>query len=128
MENIIKETKEKGFVATYFGRRRYISGIHETNKSLYEQACRIAINTVAQGTAAELMKMGMINLQRAIKEHRLDAHMILQIHDELLISVPQEQAQKSEKVIRETLENVVSWTVPLVVTTHVGNDWKEVTK
>ncbi len=128
MDKIIEETKTKGYVTTYFGRRRYIPGIHETNRSLYEQACRIAINTVAQGTAAELMKMGMINLDRAIKEQQLGAHMILQIHDELLISVPQEHAEKAIKIIRETLENVVSWTVPLLVTTNVGNDWKEVTK
>ncbi|MGE0009732.1 MAG: DNA polymerase I [Candidatus Babeliales bacterium] len=128
MDKIIEETKAKGYVTTHFGRRRYVSGIHEKNKSLYEQATRIAINTVAQGTAAELMKIGMINLERAFKEHKLDANMILQIHDELLISVREDQAQKTEKIIRETLENVVSWNVPLVVTTSTGKDWKEVTK
>lgn len=128
MEKVIEETKAKGYVTTLFGRRRYIPGIYENNRTLFEQATRVAINTVAQGTAAELMKIGMINLERAFKEHKLNAHIILQIHDELLISVPENQKEKGEKIIRKALENVITWNVPLLVTTNTGKDWKEVTK
>lgn len=126
MEQVIKDTKEKGYVTTFFGRRRYIPGIYETNRTLFEQATRIAINTVAQGTAAELMKLGMRDLEAAIKKENLDAKLILQIHDELLVSVPESQAAQAEKVIRDALEQVVAWNVPLMVTTSIGKDWKEV--
>jgi DNA polymerase I len=128
MDSIIEETKKHGYVTTHWGRRRYIPGIYEENKTLYDLARRIAINTKAQGTAAELMKIGMINLDKALKEHHLDAKILLQIHDELLLSVPKDQKEKTEKVVKETLENIVNWNVPLEVSTRFGRDWQEVTK
>ncbi|MEX0939774.1 MAG: DNA polymerase I [Candidatus Babeliales bacterium] len=128
MDSIIAETKEHGYVTTYFGRRRYIPGIYEENKVLFDLARRIAINTKAQGTAAELMKLGMINLNKALKKENLNAKILLQIHDELLISVPQNELSQTEKVVKQILENVVNWNVPLVVSTRFGNDWQEITK
>jgi DNA polymerase-1 len=126
-----------------------VPGINEKNKSLYELACRIAVNTVAQGTAAELMKLGMILLQKAFDAQQLRARMILQIHDELLIAVPEQHATVVEKIVADALQNSVSWdvpcgpahpecfcankdvskeNVPLVVTTRIGSSWDEVTK
>ncbi len=128
MEKVIQETKEHGYVTTYFGRRRYLPGIYESNKNLYDLARRMAINTAAQGTAAELMKLGMVKLNGALKQHKLDAQILLQIHDELLITVPEGQKQETEKLVLQTLEKVVDWNVPLVVTTRFGNNWQEVTK
>ena len=128
MDSVIEETKERGYVTTYWGRRRYIPGIYEGNRALYEEAKRVAINTRAQGTAAEIMKQGMIALQEAFKEAHIEARMLLQIHDELLISVPAQQAQEAQAITQKILEGVVDWTVPLAVTTRVGADWKEVTK
>ncbi len=128
MEAVIEETKEKGYVTTWHGRRRFIPGIYEKNKTLYEEARRIAINTKAQGSAAEIMKLGMINVAKAFKKYNLDAHILLQIHDELLITVPKDQQAATEKVVKEALESVVDWEVPLKVTTRFGKDWKEVTK
>lgn len=128
MENVVEFTKEYGYTKTFWERRRYVPNIYERNRALYEEARRIAINTVAQGTAAEIMKIGMINLDKAFEEHAIDAHILLQIHDELLISGPKDQVEKTEQLIKEVLESVVDWHVPLVVTTHIGADWKEVTK
>lgn len=127
MEQIIVDTKHQGYVSTLFGRRRYIPAIHEKNRPMYEEARRMAINTVAQGTAAEIMKLGMITLSKKLKELGL-GHIVLQIHDELLISAPREHAHEIEQLAKEVLSHVVSWNVPLEVTTRIGDDWKEITK
>lgn len=128
MEQVIIDTKHNGYVATLGGRRRYIPAIYEKNRSLYEEARRVAINTVAQGTAAEIMKKGMITLDRLFKEKHLGAQMILQIHDELIISVPEHELEIVQKLVTDTLEQVVDWNVPLVVNTRAGKNWKEITK
>lgn len=124
MEKVVEQTKEKGFVETVWGRRRYISGIYDKNKTVYEFAKRAAINTVAQGTASEIMKHGMIKIQKEL----LDAKIILQIHDELLISAPKEKAQEIEQIIKTSLEKIVDWNIPLKVATRIGKNWQEVSK
>jgi DNA polymerase-1 len=127
MEKIVTETKDRGYVTTWLGRRRYLPGIYEKNKNLYELARRMAINTAAQGTAAEIMKKGMIQLYKELEAYP-DAHMLLQIHDELLLEVPENQIDTVEQLVKKTLESVVEWNIPLKVTTRVGRDWGEVTK
>jgi DNA polymerase-1 len=128
MEQVVEETKQRGYVTTLWGRRRYVPGIYEKNRVLYDEARRVAINTVAQGTAAEVMKKGMIALNDAFKRQGLGARMILQIHDELLISVPCAEQAVTQNLVKNVLEQVVSWDIPLVVTTRFGADWGEVTK
>ncbi len=128
MNEVVEKTKEKGYVETFWGRRRYLPGIYERNKTMYDLARRVAINTVAQGTAAELMKWGMVTLEETLKKQVPGAHMLLQIHDELLLEVPCEVEKETEKLVTEVLQNVVSWNVPLVATTRVGKNWQEVTK
>jgi DNA polymerase-1 len=128
MQSVIDYTQEKGYVETVFGRRRYMPGIYERNRVLFDLARRAAINTVAQGTAAELMKRGMVDLAAAFQREKVDAHMLLQIHDELLIEVPLQQVEKVESIVKSTLESVVSWDIPLEVTTRMGKNWQEVTK
>ncbi len=128
METVIEQTKEKGYVETVLGRRRYMPGIYERNRTLYDLARRVAINTVAQGTAAELMKRGMVDLDRAFRQGGLDARMLLQIHDELLLEVPHDKVAETEDLVKKVLESVADWSVPLVVTTRTGKDWQEVTK
>jgi len=128
MDEVVAFTKEHGYTHTLWGRRRYIPAIYEKNKSLYEEARRIAINTVAQGTAAEVMKLGMIKLDAVLKKEKLDAQILLQIHDELIISVPEGQHERAEQLIKQVLESVVEWHVPLVVTTRIGDNWKEISK
>ncbi len=126
MDTIIKEAEEKGYVTTYWGRRRYIPAIYEKNRVLYEEAKRIAVNTVAQGTAAEIVKQGMIAL--ALKLEKEGAAILLQIHDELLIEVPSAKTADIERVVKQTLESVTNWNVPLEATIKTGANWQEVSK
>lgn len=128
MEQVVAQTHELGYVETLWGRRRYISGIYERNRALYEEAKRVAINTKAQGTAAEIMKLGMIRLHAALREAGLKSQILLNIHDELLLTVPEHEQEIAAPIIKEVLEGVVSWKVPLVVTIRAGKNWKEVTK
>ncbi len=128
MEGVINETKKNGYVTTHWGRRRYIPAIYEQNKNLYENARRVAINTKAQGTAAELMKQGMIALAHKLTTELPQAKLILQIHDELLISVPAAQCAQAEKITKNVLETIVDWNVPLEVTIRNGASWADVTK
>lgn len=128
MSSVIAKAKEYGYVETLWGRRRYIPTIYEKNRTLYEEACRIAINTVVQGTAAEIMKLGMIAVDKLLTEQFLDSYMVLQIHDELIISASERDAVVIEQQVKQVLERIVTWNVPLEVMTSVGVDWKEVTK
>jgi len=128
MEGVVESTKKNGYVTTLLGRRRYIPGIYEKNRSLYDVAKRVAINTVAQGTAAEVMKLGMIRVHDVLKKNKLDAQILLQIHDELLLSVAKQEKETIESVVKKALESVVDWKVPLIVTTRFGKNWKEASK
>lgn len=125
MDEVIKKTEQHGYTETLFGRRRPVTGIHEHNKNLKDLACRIAINTVGQGTAAEIMKMGMIAVDTALKQHQYDARVLLQIHDELLLEVAEKDKDAVQAVVKKALEGVVSWNVPLVVDTAYGKNWRE---
>lgn len=126
MDMIIKQTEATGYVTTFWGRRRYIPAIHEQNRVLYEEAKRIAVNTVAQGTAAEIVKQGMIALEQKLAPY--GGAMLLQIHDELLVEVPAIKAVEAERIIKETLEGVTQWNVPLVASMRIGSTWQEVSK
>jgi len=128
MESIIEYAKEHGYVETFWGRRRYIPAIYEKNRTLYEEACRMAINTVAQGTAAEIVKLGMIAVHQVLAAQFPDSYIVLQIHDELIVSAPEKDAVEVEQLVKKVLESVVAWNVPFEVMTSVGVDWKEVTK
>jgi len=125
MEQVIEKTKKLGYTETLFGRRRAVPGIREKNKHLIDEACRIAINTVAQGTTAELVKIGMIRVSEALKKHKYDASLLLQIHDELLLTVAHSQIDEVEKMVIHELEHVVKWDVPLKVHSKTGKNWQE---
>lgn len=125
MDSVIEQGKKDGYVTTFFGRRRPVPGLKERNKNLYDLACRIAVNTVAQGTAAEIMKMGMLKVFHKLEEQKLDAHILLQIHDEILLTVAKGSEEQVEDLVRKELQDVVDWDVALLVDTHIGNNWKE---
>ena len=128
MEKTIEFTTTHGYVQTLHGRKRYIPGIHEKNKVLFELAKRIAINTPVQGTAAEIIKIGMIHLEKNLRAQNLQAKILLQIHDELILSVPESEIEKTAHVVKETLESVVDWETPLTVQIKTGINWHDVTK
>lgn len=128
METVITEVMAHGYVSTLWGRRRYIPTIFEKNRVLREEAKRMAVNTKVQGTAADIMKLGMVNIAREFKQQELDAAILLQIHDEILVSASHEIRDQVQQIIVEKLESVVNWNVPLRVTTRTGVSWKDVTK
>lgn len=126
MDKIVDQATDCGYVQTLGGRRRYVPGLKEKNKNLYDAARRIAVNTVVQGTAAELVKKGMLALKKGLKKHQ--AQMLLQIHDEIIISVGKDHSLQVEQIAKQILETVVDWNVPLQVTTRLGHNWQEVSK
>lgn len=128
MDSVLDETKAQGYVQTLWGRRRHIPGIYEKNRMLYEEACRVAVNTKVQGTAADIMKLGMLQCAQALKAARLNAAMLVQIHDEILLTAAEGMADLVAREAKKSLECVVDWVVPMVVTTRTGASWKEITK
>lgn len=126
MHGVIEQAKKDGYVTTVFGRRRAIPGLQERNKHLYDMACRIAVNTVVQGTSAEIMKMGMIRVDTLLRKQYKDTYLLLQIHDEIVISVPQDITEIVKNQVQKELESIVDWDVVLRVSVHHGNNWKEV--
>lgn len=128
MDAVVASVQKHGYTETFFGRKRYVPGIYEKNKTLFELARRIAINTPAQGTAAEITKLGMIAFQKALIAHGLQGKILLQIHDELLVSCPDSEVEKTEKLLKNCLESVVTFKIPLIVSTKIGKSWRDVTK
>ncbi len=128
MAKTVEHAVTNGYVETWLGRRRHIPELKERNKSLFEAGKRVAINTPVQGTQAEIIKLAMINLDRIFTENKLTARMILQIHDELVIELPQEELSIVEPMVKAVMGSIVSWQVPLAVTTRSGTTWAAITK
>jgi len=128
MDDVVASTKDIGATQTLYGRKRQVPGIYEKNKNLFDAARRIAINTPAQGTAAEVMKLGMIELHHRLKDAQFDAFIVLQIHDELIIEAPESEREKVCSLVKSVLENIVVWEIPLRVSIRSGKNWHDVTK
>lgn len=126
----VEELKERaardGYVTTLFGRRRYLRDIRSRNKVLREAAERMAVNAPIQGSAADIIKLAMIRVDRDFLAKGMEARLVLQIHDELIAEVPAPEAEASERILREAMEGVVSLSVPLVVSVSRGRNWGEV--
>ena len=124
-EEVIAKTKELGHVRTYFGRLRQIPEITSRNKTRQKQGERLAVNTVIQGTAADIIKLAMIELQKNLREAALEANLLLQVHDELVVECAQQDEKKLVDVLKKSMENIVSLKVPLIVEAHSGPNWKD---
>ena len=122
---IIKKAEETGYVKTYFNRRRDIEGIHSRNKNIKNQGERMAVNTVIQGTAAEVIKKAMIELYKFLKGKE-DIKMLLQVHDELIFEIKDEKVEEYKAVIENIMRNSVKFeNVKLEVNSSVGKNWAE---
>ena len=125
MEEVVREAKDKGYVETLYHRRRYLPEINSRNFNLRTFAERTAINTPIQGSAADILKIAMIDLDRRLKEEKLQATMLLQVHDELVFEVPEDELERLDALVKEVMENAVSLHVPLLTDSNWGKTWYE---
>jgi DNA polymerase-1 len=123
-ENLLK-ARINGYVTTLLNRRRYVPQIKSRNRAVASIAERLATNTPIQGSAADIIKVAMINILRAFDQANLRAKMILQVHDELVFEVPEEELDQAQAIIRDRMEKAVSLSVPLVIDMKVGKNWAE---
>jgi DNA polymerase-1 len=126
IDGLKASARKNGYVFTIMGRRRFLKDIDSRNKVLREAAERMAINTPIQGSAADLIKMAMIRVDREFREAGMDARLILQIHDELIVEAPAREAAGSERILKEAMEGVVKLSVPLTVSVSRGKNWGEI--
>lgn len=123
METTLDECKETGFARTILGRRRAITGIRSTRKGQLNMPERTAVNTVIQGSAADLIKTAMINIHRTLKEKNHPASMLLQIHDELVFETPESEAESLKQLVKTGMESAFTLDVPLTVDIAIGDNW-----
>jgi len=121
IESVVDEAHEKLFVRTLFGRRRPVPELLSKSRNMKKFGERAAFNAVIQGTAADIMKLSMVNLFNELKG--IDSHMVLQVHDEVVVEVPDGRVKEAKEVVREVMENSVSLSVPLSVDVKVGKHW-----
>ena len=125
MTDVVEEAKEKGYAKTMFNRRRYITELSSNNFMVREFGKRAAMNTPIQGTAADIMKIAMINVYKALKESRLEAKIVLQVHDEMMIEAPVYEKEKVKQILKENMEKAAKLKVPLVAEISEAENWYE---
>ena len=125
LDRCVEEAKEKGFSRTLYGRIRPIPELRSRNFAQRNFGERVAMNSPIQGTAADIIKIAMIKVSRRLKAEKLKAHLILQIHDELLIEAPPQEAEEVKKILNEEMCGATALSVPLVVDMNVGSSWYE---
>lgn len=125
MDNAILKAREKGYVETLLGRRRNLKDINSPNAIVRGHAERNAINAPIQGTAADIIKLAMINIDRVFTEKKLKSKMILQVHDELVFDVVKSEVETVQKIVKHEMEKAVDFPVPLTVEYNTGSNWLE---
>lgn len=123
MEEIVQEAKHNGYVTTLMHRRRYLPDITSRNFNKRSFAERTAMNTPIQGSAADIIKKAMIDLDQRLKEEGLQARILLQVHDELILEAPREELERLKQIVPETMENTVELSVPLRADSAYGESW-----
>ena len=125
MEKTVEDAKKTGYAVTMFGRRRPIPELKNSNKNIQAFGKRAAMNAPIQGTAADIIKIAMIKVYRRLKEENLDARLILQVHDELIIEVSEKDAERAAAVLGEEMRNAVKLDIPLIADVSQGETWYE---
>ncbi len=125
MDTSISHAKEKGYVTTLFNRKRNIPELKNTVYTIRQSGERIALNTPIQGTAADIIKLAMVKVYKALKENNLKTKMIIQVHDELIFDVPKEELEQVKKIVTDVMDNVCPLNVPLAIDINYGKNWAE---
>ena len=120
---MVIDAREKGFTQTLYGRKRYIPELKSSNFNIRSGAERIALNTPIQGTAADLIKLAMIRVDKALRENYPDAKLILQVHDELIVECPEMIAAEVASLVSREMEQVATLSVPLTAEAKYGKSW-----
>lgn len=123
MRQVVERAKELGYVETIFGRRRYLPELNSSNFNLRAFGERVARNMPIQGTAADIIKIAMIRVEERLKKEKLKARLILQVHDELIVEAPEEEAQKVAVLLQEEMEGAVHLSVPMLAESAIGKTW-----
>lgn len=126
MVETVKSTRERGYTETIFGRKCYVRGINDKNPAIRQFSERAAINAPLQGSAADIIKKAMLHLQKSIEEKNYKTRMLLQVHDELVLEVPENEVEAVSVLTKKIMENVVSLSVPITANIGVGNNWAEI--
>jgi len=125
MDNTVKKCKETGYVETLWGRRRYVPEIKSNNFNVRQFGERVAMNAPIQGTAADIIKIAMIHVQKELEERKLESKLIIQVHDELLLETKLEEVEQVKELLVRNMENVIKMSVPLEVAAEEGKTWFE---
>jgi DNA polymerase-1 len=125
LAGVVDEARKTGFTETIMGRRRYLPDLTSDNRQRREMAERMALNAPIQGSAADLIKIAMLNVQRALEEQGLGSRMLLQVHDELVFEVAEGEQQRLDTLVREQMGSAAELTVPLDVSVGTGHSWHE---
>ena len=123
MKNIVEKAKEDGYVTTMYNRRRYLPELKASNKITQAFGERVAMNAPIQGTAADIIKIAMVNVYSRLKRDGLKSKLVLQVHDELIVEAVSDEKEAVERVVREEMQNAAKLKVPLIVDLNVGHSW-----
>ena len=123
MERVVEEAKKNGYVETLFGRRRYLPELASSNFNMRAFGERVARNMPIQGTAADIIKIAMVHVRNRLKAEKLDAKLILQVHDELIVECPEAESDTVRKILEEEMANAVQLSVPMLAEAGSGKSW-----
>ena len=125
MKAIVEQARAEGYVSTLYGRRRSLPELKSSNFNTRSFGERVALNMPIQGTAADIIKLAMVNVYRRLQSEGLRARLILQVHDELIVECPEDEAERVKEILKSEMENTAQLSVPLIVDAHIGHSWAE---
>ena len=125
MKQVVEQAREQGYVSTIYGRRRELPELKSSNFNLRSFGERVALNMPIQGTAADIMKLAMVHVARALEEEKLEARLLLQVHDELIVECPEKEKERVGEILRREMEHAAELSVPLTVDVRSGHSWAE---
>ena len=125
MDSCVRQGHEQGYVTPLFGRRRNLPELSSSNYQTRSFGERAAMNTPIQGTAADIIKIAMVRVADALRREGLEAKLILQVHDELIVDAPKDEAERVSALLKNEMENAVQMQVPLTVEVKTGRSWYE---
>jgi len=123
LKTVVEDARGKGYTETILGRRRYLPDLSSDNRQRREVAERMALNAPIQGSAADIIKVAMLNVSRAMKRDKLQSRLLLQVHDELILEIAPGEAERLSELVRHEMESAVTLSLPLSVNIGIGASW-----